>query len=60
LKYQAETKPDPAKTQPDQEMEEVGVRAEAAKVQAARPAAIRAAVNERLKLHVLEFTTTIL
>jgi len=60
LKYQIQTGPDLVDTQPDQEMEEVRVRAEAAKAQASRPAATKAAVNERLISHIQEFTTTIL
>lgn len=37
---------DPVTAQPGREMEEVKARVEAGKVQAARPAATRAAVNE--------------
>jgi len=51
---------DPVTDQPDQEMEGVKVRVEVARAQVARLAAIKAAVNERLRSHVQENTTTIL
>ena len=51
---------DPVTDQPDQETEEVKVRVEVAREQVARPAETKAAVNERLRSHVQENTTTIL